>query len=166
MRVILIPPRSSIYRKVRQDLEVPPSLAAPSESSSYVVPKGHFVVAAPGVSAMDPKVWPNANKWDPYRWMDEGGDGAVANAMSQYYGSGGEQIDYGFGQVSKGTESPYMPFGAGRHRCVGEQFAYLQLSVVMSYIVRNFDIRSLGGFPKTNYQVRGPGQMYGGLKPD
>jgi sterol 14-demethylase len=104
---------SSIYRKVKSPISVPPSLAAPSESSGYVIPEGHFIMAAPGVSAMDPKLWPEANTWNPSRWAEK--DGVAATALNSY-GAGGEQVDYGFGQISKGTESPYMPFGAGRHR--------------------------------------------------
>lgn len=71
-------------------------------------------MAAPGVSAMDPKIWDQPKNWNPHRWLDEKGVGAAA--LENYYGTSGEQVDYGFGQVSKGTESPYQPFGAGRHR--------------------------------------------------
>jgi sterol 14-demethylase len=107
---LLIP--SSIYRKVISPIPVPASLAAPSESSSYVIRKGDFIVAAPGVSAMDPRIWNDATTWEPSRWTDEKGVGVSASAAY----SGGEQVDYGYGVVSKGTESPYQPFGAGRHR--------------------------------------------------
>ena len=117
---------------------------------------------------MDPLIWPDAKTWNPLRWLDEKGVGAAAR--EQY--TEGEQIDYGFGQVSKGTESPYAPFGAGRHRCatmslavsaktdettircVGESFAYLQLSVVISYIVRNYTLKLENReFPLPNYKV-------------
>ena len=110
------------------------------------------MLAAPGVSAMDPRIWPSAETWNPSRWTDEKGVGAEA---SELY-TGGEQVDYGYGMVSKGTESPYQPFGAGRHRCVGEQFAYMQLSTIISFIVRNFTLRlETPGreFPKTDYNV-------------
>lgn len=41
-----------------------------------------------------------------------------------------------------------------RFRCVGEQFAYLQLSIIVSYIVRHFTLQPGGpDFPKTNYRV-------------
>lgn len=106
-------PIHSIYRKVISDIAVPASLSSPSESTTYVIPTGHFIVAAPGVSAMDDKIWPNVQEWDPYRWLDE--KGLAATALAEYT-SGGERVDYGFGQISKGTESPYQPFGAGRHR--------------------------------------------------
>ena len=68
---------------------------------------------------MDPKVWHNALEWDTSRWTDP--EGFAAQAYKTYADEKGEKIDYGFGAVSKGTESPYQPFGAGRHRCIGEQ---------------------------------------------
>lgn len=101
---------------------------------------------------MDPRVWEEPSTWNPHRWLDE--KGVAAAAKESYSGATAEQVDYGFGQVSKGTESPYQPFGAGRHRCVGEQFAYLQLSVVISYIIRNFTLKlATPEFPQTNYRV-------------
>ncbi|WRT66152.1 uncharacterized protein IL334_003105 [Kwoniella shivajii] len=143
-------PIHSIYRKVISDIPVPPSLSAPSEQSSYVIPKGHFIVAAPGVSQMDPLIWQNSKTWTPERWLEEKGVGQAA--VEQYTKS--EQIDYGFGSVSKGTESPYQPFGAGRHRCVGEQFAYTQLSTIISHIVRNYTMKlEVPSFPETNYRT-------------
>lgn len=107
-------------------------------------------MAAPGVSQMDPRIWQDAKVWNPARWHDE--KGFAAAAMAQY--SKAEQVDYGFGSVSKGTESPYQPFGAGRHRCVGEQFAYTQLSTIFTYVVRNFTLKlAVPKFPETNYRV-------------
>lgn len=129
---------------------MPTALAAPSENKSYVIPAGHFIVAVPGVSQMDPRIWDESTTWRPRRWLDQGG---IATAANEQY-MAGEKADYGFGLVSKGTESPYQPFGAGRHRCVGEQFAYLQLSIVIGEIVRNFKLdlaTSNGKFPPTNY---------------
>lgn len=101
---------------------------------------------------MDPKIWDEAKAWRPRRWMDDGGVAKTANEQYQ----AGEKVDYGFGAVSKGTESPYQPFGAGRHRCVGEAFAYLQLSIVIAEVVRNYKVALAtkdGKFPATNYQT-------------
>lgn len=110
-------PIHSIFRKVVSDLPVPPTLSAPSKDGTYVIPQGYFLMSSPAVSQMDPKVWRDADVWDPARWMDD--DGFAKDAQRRY--DGGEKADYGFGTVSKGTESPYAPFGAGRHRCIGEQ---------------------------------------------
>lgn len=113
------PPIHSIMRHVRDDVPVPATLGAPSKDGVYVVPKGHYVLATPYASQMDPTIWNNANKWDPTRWFDE--EGMARQAFKAYEDVNGEKIDFGFGAVSKGTESPYQPFGAGRHRCIGEQ---------------------------------------------
>jgi len=117
------PPIHSIMRHVRDDVPVPSTLATPSENSIYVVPKGHFVLASPYASQMDPNIWNESTKWDPSRWYDE--NGMAAQAFKNYEDVDGEKIDFGFGAVSKGTESPYQPFGAGRHRCIGEQVSKL-----------------------------------------
>jgi sterol 14alpha-demethylase len=117
------PPIHSIMRKVRSDMPVPPTLAAPSKDGAYVVPAGHFVMASPAVSQVDPTLWKNPEDWEPARWSDS--EGEAQKAFKQYYDENGEKVDYGFGAVSKGTDSPYQPFGAGRHRCIGEQVRYL-----------------------------------------
>ena len=50
--------------------------------------------------------------------------------------------------------SPYLPFGAGRHPCIGEQFAYLQISTIITALVRRMEFRFDGEFPKSDYAVR------------
>ncbi|KAF8732365.1 hypothetical protein AX14_004490 [Amanita brunnescens Koide BX004] len=144
------PPIHSIMRKVRDDVTVPASLAAPSKDGIYVVPKGHYVLACPAVSQVDPTVWKDAQAWDPFRWSDP--EGVAAEAFRTYLDESGEKIDYGFGAVSKGTESPYQPFGAGKHRCIGEQFAYLQLGTIISTIIRQVELR-IDEVPAHNYHT-------------
>jgi len=95
-------------------------------------------------------LWHKTERWIPSRWTDP--EGQAQQAFKQYADENGEKIDYGFGAVSKGTESPYQPFGAGRHLCIGEQFAYL--GVVISTVVRNIEMRIPGGVPPPNYHVR------------
>jgi len=101
---------------------------------------------------MDPRVWRNPNEWDPYRWTVSTTEMNAAQLAFKDESSG-EKIDYGWGMVSKGTESPYQPFGAGRHRCIGEQFAYVQLSSIISTVVRNLELRLPGKFPEHNYHT-------------
>jgi len=145
------PPIHSIIRKVVSDLPVPPTLSAPSKDGTYVVPKGHFVLSSPAVSHVDPRTWKDPLVWDPSRWNDV--DGVAQQASKAYSDENGEKVDYGFGAVSKGTESPYQPFGAGRHRCIGEQFAYLQIGTILATIVRKVELRLESNFPKNNYHT-------------
>ena len=48
----------------------------------------------------------------------------------------------------------YIPFGAGRHRCIGESFAYVQIKTIWSTLLRLFEFE-LGkeGFPEIDYST-------------
>jgi len=148
------PPLHSLMRRVLQDLPVPPTLSnrgdGKKDSTTLVIPKGHDVLAAPGVSAIDPLLWPEADTFLPSRWLEGG------NLKKDEEDSGnaeGKTVDYGWGAISTGTNSPYLPFGAGRHRCIGEQFAYLQLGTIIATMVREFDWKTEveGKIPEPDY---------------
>ncbi|KAK4085384.1 uncharacterized protein Triagg1_374 [Trichoderma aggressivum f. europaeum] len=126
-------PIHSIMRKVKQPMPVP--------GTKYVVPTSHVLLAAPGVSGSDPTYFPNPDKWDPYRWLP-GSPNAPLMARND---EEEEKIDYGYGIVSKGAASPYLPFGAGRHRCIGEHFANLQLQTIIAETVRIFKLSNVDG---------------------
>lgn len=180
-------PIHSIFRKVISDIPVPPSVSSPSESGTYVIPKGYYVLASPGVAQMDGRIWDDAGRWEPSRWTDK--SGVAAKAGDAYDNDEADKVDYGFGgscppsflpsflsfcpllslslslqrltpspssstAISKGTESPYQPFGAGRHRCIGESFAYVQLSTILACFVQKMELKLEGGVPETNYEVR------------
>ncbi|KAI0687664.1 cytochrome P450 51 [Cytidiella melzeri] len=145
------PPLHSIMRAVREDAVVPQSLAAPSEDGQYVIPKGYMVMSSAAVSQMDPMLWKNAQEWDPLRWSDP--EGVAAQAYKAYNDAEGAKVDFGFGLVSKGTDSPYQPFGAGRHRCIGEQFAYMQLSTLLATVIRQVELKLPGGVPAPDYHT-------------
>ncbi|AMD20594.1 HDL150Cp [Eremothecium sinecaudum] len=110
-------PLHSLFREVTNDMPVP--------NTQYIVPKGHYVLASPGFSQLSDEYFPNAKEFNPHRWESE--STPVAD---------GAQVDYGFGAISKGVSSPYLPFGGGRHRCIGEGFAYMQLGTILSVLVR------------------------------
>lgn len=123
-------PIHSIMRKVKQPLVI--------DGTNYVVPASHTLMSSPGVSAQMDSHFLNPSAWDPHRW-----DAGTHNYES--VDAEEETIDYGWGVVSKGTNSPYLPFGAGRHRCIGEQFAYVQLQTILVAFVREFKMQNPGG---------------------
>lgn len=112
-------PLHSIFRKVMNALVVPGTL--------YVVPKGHYVLVSPGYAQTSERWFPHPEHFDPHRWDDEEDKATEKD----------EGVDYGFGKVTKGVSSPYLPFGGGRHRCIGEQFAYVQLGTILATYVYN-----------------------------
>lgn len=143
-------PIHTIFRYVRDDVPVPTTLGAPSKDGIYIVPKGNFALASPAMSQIDPSIWKDGNKWEPSRWSDT--EGMASMALKMYVDESGDKIDYGYGAVSKGTESPYQPFGAGKHRCIGEQFAYLQLGTLISTVIRKVELR-IEKVPEHNYHT-------------
>lgn len=166
---ISLPCLIQAQRTVVSDIIVPRALSAPSEDGQYIIPKGHTAVASPAFTQVDRKIWKNHTEWDPYRWIDPSGE--AAQALQEYLT--GEKVDYGYGFVSKGTESVYQPFGAGRHRCIGEhvssppgqtiftrglaipQFAYLQVGCILITLTRNLEFQ-LDKIPASDYSVSFP----------
>jgi sterol 14-demethylase len=131
-------PIHSILRAVTTPMPVP--------GTPYVIPTSHNLLAAPGVTSKVDKFFPNAMHWEPHRW-DADSKGVQLGEFKE------EHFDYGYGMISKGAHSPYLPFGAGRHRCIGEQFAYLQLGTILATMVRTFKFKlpDKAGVPETDY---------------
>ncbi|KAF4462928.1 cytochrome P450 family 51 (sterol 14-demethylase) [Fusarium albosuccineum] len=120
----------SILRKVKRPLQAP--------GAPYTITADKVLLASPIVTALSEEYFSNAKTWDPHRWDSKPKEEAA---------TGDDMIDYGYGLVSKGTKSPYLPFGAGRHRCIGEKFAYVNLGVIVATLVRNFKLSTMDGKP-------------------
>ena len=91
--------------------------------------------------------FPDASTWNPRRW----------ERIEEPKEREREKVDYGYGLVATGVDSNYLPFGAGQHRCIGEQFAVLQLSVLVTVMVRNLKVRNVEGqtgVVESDYSVR------------
>lgn len=127
-------PLHLVFRKVMRPVLIP--------RSSFVVPKGHHVLVSPGYAMTSERWFPRPGHFDPHRWE--------ANSVVSYLKSEGS-VDYGFGAISKSVSSPYLPFGAGRHRCIGEHFAYCQLGVILCCYVYNMRWSLQGGLPEVDY---------------
>lgn len=134
-------PLHSSLRKVMRPIPVP--------DTDAVIPAGHYLVASPGFCHIS-KDWfgDDADKFRPERWLQHeppyrGIDVAKENST----------VDYGFGAVSKGARSPYLPFGAGRHRCIGEHFAYCQFGTILVTFVSRMRWSLVPGesFPKPDF---------------
>ncbi|KAL8949318.1 MAG: hypothetical protein Q9222_004557 [Ikaeria aurantiellina] len=125
-------PIHSMMRKVTNPI--------PVEGTPYTIPPSHVLLAAPGVTSKTEEHFSSPAEWEPHRW-DPGSAGDESKLLEEPE----EKVDYGYGLVSKGASSPYLPFGAGRHRCIGEAFAYVQLGTITATMVREFRLRNLDG---------------------
>jgi sterol 14-demethylase len=79
----------------------------------WTVEAGTTVAVSPAVSNRMPKHFPNAQAFDPER-----------------YKPGREEDKKVFA---------WLPFGAGRHRCVGAAFAMIQLKAIFSVLLRSYE---------------------------
>ncbi|OMJ14618.1 Lanosterol 14-alpha demethylase [Smittium culicis] len=131
-------PIIQIMRKVTKPIAIP--------GTNYVIQPGSYLVSSPTVTQTDPKYFPNPDKYDPHRWdtpstteAPKADDDTPAQSNKNSIVDEGD-VDYGFGSInSKSAKSPYLPFGAGRHRCIGEQFAFVQIRTILYTIIKRFD---------------------------
>jgi sterol 14-demethylase len=86
----------------------------PLEVAGYTVPAGAMVGASPAVSNRIPEDFPEPDAFDPRRYVEP------------------RQEDL----INRWT---WIPFGAGRHRCVGSAFAMMQLKAIFSVILREYE---------------------------
>jgi len=86
---------------------------APFEVCGLTVPEGWLVGATPAISNRIAEAFDDAETYDPSRYVDERHDD---------------------------LDNPWnwIPFGAGRHRCVGAAFAMMQLKVILSVLLKDW----------------------------
>jgi sterol 14alpha-demethylase len=84
------------------------------EIGGYTLPKGSMVGASPRLSNRLPEDFPEPDAFDPGRYLDQ------------------RQEDL----TNRWT---WIPFGAGRHRCVGNAFAMIQLKAIFSVVLRDYE---------------------------
>jgi len=98
-----------------------------------IIPKGNIIVVSPAHTGSLEEVYPNPKEFDPHRWDEN---------------------------RSEHEKFPYsnLSFGAGRHKCIGENFAMYQVTSILSIILRKLNLEFDNPLPKVNYEslVVGP----------
>ncbi|CAD7077467.1 unnamed protein product [Hermetia illucens] len=107
----ILPVVNGNFRQTGQDLVL----------RGYRIPKGTPVALQSAFTQVDDKLYTNAKKFIPERWLK--------NQESE---------------LSKETKSvspfTFLPFGFGPRMCIGRRFAELEIEVFVSKLVRNFYI--------------------------
>ncbi|KAG9476386.1 hypothetical protein GDO78_003111 [Eleutherodactylus coqui] len=98
----------------------------PQTVAGYNIPPGHQVCVSPTVNQRLKDTWVQSTEFNPDRYLHE--------------------------NPAAGEKFAYVPFGAGRHRCIGENFAYAQIKTIWSTMLRLFEFDLVDGyFPTINY---------------
>ncbi|KAJ2999619.1 Lanosterol 14-alpha-demethylase [Globomyces sp. JEL0801] len=109
-------PIHTVMRKVIKDVNY----------NGLNIPSGHFLCGSAAVSAFDAKQFNDPETFNPSRWLN--------STETQ-----GEWTLNGVNISQKSAKSNFLPFGAGRHRCIGEAFAFLQIKTIIANFVRTFE---------------------------
>jgi sterol 14alpha-demethylase len=89
----------------------------------FVVPKGSIVAVSPALSNTDPDCFAEPERFDPLRFAPPREEDAK-------------------------QPWAYLPFGGGRHRCLGANFAMMQQKAIFSVLLRRFEF-ALAAAPDT-----------------
>lgn len=114
----LYPPAWILGRTVRTDLVL----------GAWHAPAGTVVAVSPLLLHRDPRWFPDPDRFDPGRWLDERRAGVPRHA--------------------------YLPFGAGPRSCIGEQFAWAEATTVLATIAARYTARTIADHAATpSYRV-------------
>jgi sterol 14-demethylase len=88
------------------------------EISGYTIPKGAWLIVSPLVAHKQDDVFADAMKFDPDR--------------------------YGPGRQEDKRPFSYISFGGGRHKCMGNSFALLQVKAIMAKLLHEYEFELYG----------------------
>ncbi|KAH7832997.1 hypothetical protein Vadar_002198 [Vaccinium darrowii] len=120
----LHPPLIMLLRSSHSDFTV-----KTREGKEYDIPKGHIVATSPAFANRLPHIFKDPDTFDPDRFAPGREEDKVSGPFS------------------------YISFGGGRHACLGEPFAYLQIKSIWSHLLRNFELELVSPFPEIDWNA-------------
>lgn len=83
-----------------------------TEFGGYRIPKGWVIILNPGRTHRDESVWTNPDRFEPERWIR------------------GEHKQQAFSHI---------PFGGGPRLCLGQNFAMVEMRIILSLLLRYYE---------------------------
>ena len=93
---------------------------ADDQFGEYTVPARSTVLLSPYLLHRDPACWPDPDRFDPDRFLPE--------------------------RINERHPYAYVPFGGGPRLCIGNQFALLEMQVLLALFVQNFSVELPAGY--------------------
>ena len=97
------------------------------EINNKFIPKGSFIILSPYVTHRDKNLFNDPDKFIPERWEND--------------------------FEKKLPKGSYFPFGAGSRKCVGDQFAMIDMKIILLLISSKIKIKTIGKFPTESATV-------------
>ena len=108
----LYPPAWGVGRAAREPVRVGP----------WHLGEGDVVLVSQWVTHRDARWWPDPERFDPGRWLDE----RAKDARPRY---------------------AYFPFGGGPRQCIGEAFAWMEATLALATVARQWRMEYAGTEP-------------------
>ena len=89
------------------------------EIGGYHIPARSTVILCPFVTHRHPEFWEHPDDFDPERFTPE--------------------------RVAQRARGAYFPFLSGPHQCIGNEFAMLEMRLIVAMVLREFDVALLPG---------------------
>ena len=96
------------------------------ELAGIAVPADALVIISPWIVHRDPQAWPDPDRFDPSRFLD----------------------DAGSRRRDVAAMPAYLPFGAGPRLCIGRDMALLEGVLVLASLVARVDLEPVGPAPR------------------
>lgn len=93
---------------------VPRHLVADDELGGYRIPRGSMILLMPFVTHRHPDIWEKPDVFDPDRFAPE--------------------------RSAQRPKGAYFPFLGGPHQCIGNEFAMLEMQLIVALVLRQFDL--------------------------
>lgn len=116
------PPTPMLVRKAHKHFTV-----QTKQGKQYDIPEGHTVASPIVVNNNIPYIYKDPEVYDPDRFGPKRQEDKVGGKFS------------------------YTSFSGGRHTCTGEAYAYMQIKVIWSHLLSNFELKLISPFPKTDW---------------
>ncbi|HEY3476407.1 MAG TPA: cytochrome P450 [Anaerolineales bacterium] len=87
----------------------------------YPIPAKTLIFISPFVTHRDPKYWPDPGRFDPDRFTPA--------------------------QAANRPRHVYFPFGEGPHVCIGNNFALMEMQLILSMVLQRFHLRLVPEHP-------------------
>jgi sterol 14-demethylase len=98
------------------------------EYQGHVLPAGDLVMVAPAVAHRLPQIFRDPERYDPDRFAP------------------GREED-------RRTQFALIGFGGGKHRCIGSGFAYQQIKLIWTVLLRDFELELAASEPQPDYST-------------
>jgi cytochrome P450 len=112
------------------------------EVGGYRIPAGSMIVLSPFVTHRHPDFWEKPDVFDPDQFSAE--------------------------RVAQRPKGAYFPFLSGPHQCIGNEFAMLEMCLIVAGVLQKFDLELRPGQaiqPKASLALRPNGPVWVMLKP-